>query len=148
MAQQNRNKIKLSQLEKVSKIYQSIKTLDSEIIYFEKMAILMANNKTKLMLKLSVVDLDEQTEQAVFDSDGDLHYIQSDIFRNVYARMFGVHPNQIQTCGQEKLPKIKMQLTETIDDTTGLSILAVILGHKQNQRRDLLAVLKGMGVEV
>jgi hypothetical protein len=144
-------KVTLGNLAKLAKIHKELKKLDSEIIALEKMAMLLANNKTEVSFTLSVIDLDvKDCNKAHTNENGDLmmpDYMQAT--RNMLANMYGVHPDNVRMHGDPRVkPKNKIGLKETIDDTTGLSILGVILGHKQSTRSALLYTLKQLGIEV
>lgn len=143
--------IKLSNLDKINKAYEMVKKLDKETIQLDKMALTLATKKCKLSLTMVVTDLETNKEEKImFDEDGDIvppDYIEAQ--RRMVAHHFGVHTSMIQVMNREEIKnKSKLTLKESVEETTGLSLLGIVLGYKQRQRKELLKQLKAMGIDV
>ena len=69
----NMNKlIKINDISKIQETYNAIKSLDSEIIELEKLGMLVASEKTKSTVSISIENLSpiKKTKDDVLDSDG------------------------------------------------------------------------------
>lgn len=143
--------LKVKTIERIKAIYDSVKTLDGEIIELEKLGLLIADKKTEIKLNLSVNDLEAEKKEkskAIFDEDGSLI--------SGPRPDYGIHPllgipmpmmfrtDSFKNIAQASdAPSIYWQ----IPDKTAPMILGVLLSQKQEERNNLLESLKKYGFE-
>jgi hypothetical protein len=118
-------------LENAQKAYDEIKKLDAEIIVIEKVAMVVAQNKTEIIFKMSVEDLEKKPKKDdILDGDGSLKL--GDSAQSGLFVWFGGATNV------KEPEKDVMQILEAIPDTTALQVLGVLMNVKQERRKQLI----------
>lgn len=140
--------MKIKQLEKATKIFEKIKKLDKEITEFDKLALLIVNNKTNISFELNIETLKDNEETMKFGIDGDgsltykLDYTIKD-FLPWATRFSAMDIGAISNISKKNANSLKSMLSET----PTLQILGILLGEKQRERESLLLQLKSYGIE-
>ncbi len=141
----------LKKLESATKAFERIKALDKEIIELDKMAILIAGGDSKQLFELTVENKGKDQKQNVLDADGNLiNGSTNDMYEHFRAQM---HRSMMHTfvlpfggiCDAGKSVQsnsVKIELS----DTAALQILGVLLGEKQNERAQLIDMIKSYGI--
>lgn len=138
----------IKQLEKSQNIYQSIRTLDSEIIEIEKVASLIADGNAEVSLSFSVanksnLEPSKEEEEAVFNPE---NYGLGSIL----GLTRGVARIEFNPFGRVTTEKKKPdhEIHSILSENLSLNVLAVLLFDKQQKRSKLISSLKRMGIEV
>jgi hypothetical protein len=133
--------MEIKKIEKASKYLEQIKKLDVEIISIDKMAVFISSNKSEIMLSISVNDLEKNNEKdSILDEDGSLKKNDHST-DGLYARFFTF---SIGGSGSQVELKTGHEFKETIQDTTTLEILAVLLFRKNIERESLINKIKNL----
>jgi hypothetical protein len=143
-------KIKLSQLDAITKLHEAVKGLDKDIVRLNDLAKVMIDKDCNIKFTMHVIDVGKTRQDKMFiDEDGDIHLESKiDFQRQQLARYFGIPMDQIQVVGQQRKQSDRMKLSEVVNEPIGLSIIGVILEYKQRERKLLLNQLKDMGIEI
>jgi hypothetical protein len=140
--------ITLDSLEKIKKIGERLKILDSEILNINKTAQLIAEKKSEIRLLINTVDIDatkKEKSKAQFDEDGSLR--QSENNHNP-LRFYPSFSMTYSTPSEQPTVEVSLKIEESIDEKTCFCILGFILNAKKEERQKLLAVLASYGVRI
>ena len=128
--------MKIKNLDKATRIFESIKKLDEEIIKIDKYAMLAATGKTNVSINFEIF---EDKKEDILDSDGSLRmgsvshpYLQS-LFRSYCEPV---------------IPKKTEGIQQVISDVLTLQILGVILSEKNTERNRLINELQELGFKI
>lgn len=135
--------MQIKQLERATKILQSIKELDAEIVRVEAFAMQAANDDIELKLRLDIVDLKKKAEEdnkVKFDEDGSL-----DTSRYLIPRLMFSYGGVV-TADEKKDKSSKTEYSRDISNSSALQILGVLLFELQNKRMQLIRKLEAIGV--
>lgn len=129
-----------------------IKSIDLEIIKIEKLAIILAENKTETTLELSVNDLTEKESEenkVKIDEDGGFcrggytsptnHFMDA-----LNYRIETIMGGERSDCRVEKKKNYNVKISEY----AALNILGVLLGEAQQRRKKLVDSINKIGIEL
>lgn len=136
----------IPEIEKITKIVSAIKELDKEIIFIEKTARILSENIYDVDFSLSFTPIEIHKKVEVLDSDGFLKKEDDSSNKAVTGWII----NSIFSCGntESKPTAKKHSVSEKIDESLSLKLLAVILRDKQSKRDNLIVQLKLIGVHI
>jgi len=147
----------IQELERSQKIYAQIKTLNTEIIEIEKVAILIANGNAEVNLSLKVTDTTpkkDDKEKVEFDEDVSF---KSSLGSGLNFRMGIINPWGTQESLFEKMygkgaiseeKESGTNLKACLSENLSLNVLAILLYDKQTRRDKLIRNLKRIGVTI
>jgi len=137
----------IPEIEKITKIVSAIKELDKEIIFIEKTARILSENIYDVDFSLSFTPIEIHKKVDVLDSDGFLKKDVSDsadAIRYSFVSIFETAMNRLSDAKDSK----KHSISEKIDESLSMKLLAVILRDKQSKRDNLIVQLKLIGVHI
>jgi hypothetical protein len=131
----------LTKLEKATKILNSIKELDAEIIKIESLAEVAANKRMEATVKITLEDLEKEGEEKLeLDEDGSLY----SGFKGLISGY--MNPISFRCTGQLDEKKNKTTFEQDVNDITLLHILGFLAADKKAKRENLLRQLKRLGL--
>ena len=148
--------MKIKDLQKITALYEQIKSIDAEIIKIEKMGMSIASNPTTISFCLKVVDENTKKEKSkanLFDKDGSL--IRPDnasaslppsigSWSSVYnSFLMGTSP---QPTNNES--DYTTQIDRSVSDKEALLLLGVILSSLHERRSAVLEKIASYGVNI
>lgn len=136
----------LPEIEKATKILASVKQLDSEIIAIEKMARTLSENIYDVDFSLSFTPIEINKKVEVLDSDGFLKKDVSDSADAVRYSLVSIYESALNNMKESVANKSKKQsISEKVNESLALKLLAVILRDKQSKRDNLMVELRLIG---
>ena len=137
----------LPEIEKVTKILTKVKQLDSEIIAIEKMARTLSENIYDVDFGLSFTPVVKNDKVDVLDSDG---FLKKDTQESGFIDGIGwilrysCHPEELTS----KKKNTTIHISDKVNESLALKLLAVILRDKQSVRDNLMVELRLIGVSL
>jgi hypothetical protein len=143
----------IPEIEKIAKIISAIKELDKEIIFIEKTARILSDNIYDVDFSLSFSPIEIHKKVDVLDSDGFLKGGDTTVniieeMRKRMSQMLYTIPTEYRSGGYIGKDSKKHSISEKIDESLSLKLLAVILRDKQSKRDNLIVQLKLIGVHI
>ena len=136
----------LPEIEKATKILASVKQLDSEIIAIEKMARTLSENIYDVDFSLSFTPIEINKKVEVLDSDGFLKKDLPDSAEAVRYSVVSVFETAMNNMKESIVNSTKKQsISEKVNESLALKLLAVILRDKQSKRDNLMVELRLIG---
>ena len=136
----------LSEIEKATKILETVKKLDKEIINIEKMARTLSENIYDVDFSLSFTPIEINKKVEVLDSEGFLKKGVSDSADAVRYSFVSIFESAINNMkGAIENSSNKQSISEKIDESIALKLIAVILRDKQSKRDNLIVELRLIG---
>ena len=136
----------LPEIEKATKILASVKQLDSEIITIEKMARILSENIYDVDFSLSFTPIQINKKVEVLDSEGFLKKDLPDSAEAVRYSFVSVFETAMNNMKESIVNSTKKQsISEKVNESLALKLLAVVLRDKQSKRDNLIVELKLIG---
>jgi hypothetical protein len=136
----------LPEIEKATKILVSVKQLDSEIIAIEKMARTLSENIYDVDFSLSFTPIQINKKVEVLDSEGFLKKDLPDSAEAVRYSFVSVFETAMNNMKESIVNSTKKQsISEKVNESLALKLLAVVLRDKQSKRDNLIVELKLIG---
>ena len=136
----------LPEIEKATKILASVKQLDSEIIAIEKMARTLSENIYDVDFSLSFTPIEINKKVEVLDSDGFLKKDLPDSAEAVRYSVVSVFETAMNNMKESIVKSTKKpSISEQVNESLALKLLAVILRDKQSKRDNLMVELRLIG---
>lgn len=136
----------LPEIEKATKILASVKQLDSEIIAIEKMARTLSESIYDVDFSLSFTPIEINKRVEVLDSDGFLKKDVSDSADAVRYSFVSIFESAMNNVKESITNSSKKQsISEKVNESLALKLLAVILRDKQSKRDNLMVELRLIG---
>lgn len=148
-------KVETKKIEKIALIIKQIQVLDIEISKIDRYALLVANNKTKATIKLTIDDLENNTSTNKSSMHGD-HMSDSwayfiDHFSRIESPPHSYYPFN-KPSGLPQIMQFKStnnnSITDELSENSTMQILGIILGEKQRKMAGLINELQAMGVKI
>ena len=148
--------MKIKDLQKVTALYEQIKSLDAEIIKIEKMGISIASNPTIVSFQLTVIDegmKKEESKANLFDEDGSLRHRNGATgnsspivgsWSSIYHSVLTGVP--LQPTNNESNYTTKIE--QSVSDKEALLLLGVILSSLHERRSAVLEKIASYGVNI
>ena len=136
--------IKIKDISKIQEIYNAIKSLDSEIIELEKLGMMVASEKTKSTVSISVENLSpiKKTKDDILDVDGSLKTNKQEVpglFSLVWG--FGEPSSKNEN-------KVLSQFNTCMNESETMLLIGTIISFKNEMRKRLLAKLQAYGIKI
>jgi len=142
----------IPEIEKITKIVSAIKKLDKEIIFIEKTARILSENIYDVDFSLSFTPIEINKKVEVLDSDGFLKKEEDSSNKErtgwIISPLLYTIPAEYGSVGHIGKEYKKHSVSEKIDESLSLKLLAVILRDKQSKRDNLIVQLKLIGVQI
>lgn len=126
-------------VQRVHKLYEELKALDTEIIQIDKLAVYIANNKASIDLRITAEKNKADQADPVLDSDGSLLGAE----KRMYQTFFDV-PRYAFLTGSTTLPKPDFDLSYNLHEGLCLAVLDVLIRDLNTKRKVITDELRGI----
>lgn len=126
-------------VQRVHKLYEELKALDTEIIQIDKLAVYIANNKASIDLRITAEKNKADQATPVLDSDGSLLGAE----KRMYQNFFDV-PRYAFLTDPTTLPKPDFDLNYNLPEELCLAVLDVPIRDLNTKRKVITDELRGI----
>ncbi len=129
--------MKLKDLEKVTKIYDEIKTLDTSTKQLHKLAQSVADGGSIVKLNLQITDLklkEKKAKENMFDEDGSLQST-SETARSISSYIDSFYGSSVKV---KVKPAYETDIIEDLSDILTLELIGLLVSNKNEQKKLLI----------